>query len=84
MPTATLTSKGQLTVPKEVRDQLGLQTGDKIDFQMGEDGSARIRPATLKAADVCGMLAPYSKRKRAATVEEMRRDVAEAFRKGKL
>ena len=32
MPRAKLTSKGQITIPRVVREQLGLQTGDEIDF----------------------------------------------------
>jgi len=41
MPTAKLTSKGQLTVPKSVREALGLRTGDSIDF-VRENGGFRI------------------------------------------
>lgn len=40
---ATMTSKGQLTVPKEIRDKLGLDAGAKLDFAMQEDGSIRVR-----------------------------------------
>jgi AbrB family looped-hinge helix DNA binding protein len=36
---ATMTSKGQLTIPKEIRDQLGLKPGDRLDFKV--DGSTR-------------------------------------------
>jgi AbrB family looped-hinge helix DNA binding protein len=39
---ATLTSKGQLTVPKKVRDRLGLQPGDKVVFDLDEE-SVRLR-----------------------------------------
>jgi antitoxin PrlF len=40
MVTATMTSKGQLTVPKEIRDRLGLEPGDKVEFV--ESGDDRI------------------------------------------
>ncbi len=34
----TVTSKGQVTIPKPVRDRLGIETGSAVDFQMEEDG----------------------------------------------
>ena len=44
MATATMTSKGQLTVPKEIREQLGLKAGDKVEFAVdGEDGRVIMR-----------------------------------------
>jgi AbrB family looped-hinge helix DNA binding protein len=45
MPTAKLTSKGQLTVPRDVREDLGLRAGDSIDF-IKDDGGFRIRKRT--------------------------------------
>ncbi len=42
MVKATLTSKGQLTIPKEVRERLGLRSGDRISFEFEED-SVRLR-----------------------------------------
>jgi len=39
---ATLTSKGQLTIPKQIRDHLGLKPGDRIAFDV-EDGVIRLR-----------------------------------------
>lgn len=43
MPTATLSSKGQLTMPAEVRADLRLETGDRVAFERVGDGSYRIR-----------------------------------------
>ena len=40
----TITVKGQVTIPKNLRDHLGLQSGDRIDFEFAEDGSVRLRP----------------------------------------
>ena len=41
--TVTVTSKGQVTVPKQVRDRLGIKPGSKVDFDVGEDGRAFLR-----------------------------------------
>lgn len=46
MSKATLTSKGQITIPKEVREQLGLRVGDKLLFEVEED---TIRLRVLKS-----------------------------------
>ena len=48
MPTATLTSKGQTTIPREVREFLKLRPGDKLEFKMDADG----KTVTLRAANV--------------------------------
>jgi AbrB family looped-hinge helix DNA binding protein len=42
MSKATLTSKGQVTVPREIRERLGLSAGDKLLFEV-EDGSIRLK-----------------------------------------
>ena len=47
MAAATLTSKGQITVPKEVRDALGVGPGDRVDFVRMEDGNFAVIPAGL-------------------------------------
>lgn len=38
MSTATVTSKGQITIPVEIRTKLDLQTGDRVDFVIDESG----------------------------------------------
>jgi len=44
MITATITSKGQITIPKDIREQLDLHAGDKIRFIEEEDGSINLLP----------------------------------------
>ena len=44
MPVTTLTSKGQVTIPKPIRDRLGLKTGDSLDFHFAEDGTLVVSP----------------------------------------
>lgn len=56
MSVATLTSKGQTTIPKDVREFLGLNTGDKLDFVIEADGRVVLRPATLHITSLRGLL----------------------------
>ena len=56
MTLATLTSKGQITIPKSVRDSLHLQTGDKVDFVITQNGDALLKPVTRKVDEVFGKL----------------------------
>lgn len=51
----SVTSKGQTTIPKEVRDQLGLDQGTRIEWTV-EDGKATVRPRKLRAIDLAGLL----------------------------
>ena len=53
---ATITSKGQVTIPKPIRDRLRLETGDKIDFALQEDGVLRIMPVTASVTRLKGMV----------------------------
>ena len=41
---ATLTSKGQITIPKEIRDTLSIDAGTKLEFVLDEDGNLTVRP----------------------------------------
>jgi len=41
---ATLTSKGQVTIPKRIRERLGLEAGTEVEFILDDDGSLRVRP----------------------------------------
>ena len=55
MTTATLTSKGQVTIPADVRQHLGLEAGDRIEFiQM--DGGYAIKPAIDDVRSLKGLL----------------------------
>ncbi len=53
---ATLTSKGQLTLPKPVRDRLELSSGDRLDCMVTRDGLIQIVPLKQPAARLRGML----------------------------
>ena len=67
MPSSTITSKGQTTLPKEIRDQLHLQPGDRIEYTV-EGGRVYLYPATLTLEELCRILPPPPQ---AATVEDM-------------
>ncbi len=52
MALATLTSKGQVTIPKQIRESLKLHTGDKIEIIVTEKREAIIRPISKKVDDI--------------------------------
>jgi antitoxin PrlF len=53
---ATLTSKGQITLPKEIRDQLGLYAGSVLDFQLLADNTITAKPVNPDARRIRGLL----------------------------
>ena len=75
MAVATLTSKGQTTIPKEIRDRLGLEPGDKLDFVVEADGRVVLRPATRDVRELRGML--RRKGRKPVSLEEMDRAIAQ-------
>ena len=81
MVTATLTSKGQLTVPKAVRDSLHLHTGDRIAFIVHGDSEVVLKPVTKSVDEVFGRLHSAGQPRR--SVEEMKAAVAKRMREGK-
>lgn len=79
MPTATITSKGQVTIPKQIRDQLQLRTGDRLDFVIQPDGAVAIRKRALRVSDVFGAFA--HRPTRPVPVAEMDEAIAAEARK---
>ena len=55
---ATLTSKGQITLPKEIRDRLGLDAGSILDFKILEDNTIAVRQVVPDARRIRGLLKP--------------------------
>lgn len=53
---ATLTSKGQLTLPKEIRERLGLTAGSRLDFSIDDKGMIIVRPVATTALGLAGLL----------------------------
>jgi antitoxin PrlF len=56
MSTATLTTKGQITIPAAVRASLGLETGSRIEFVEAANGQYLIMPATKPVQALKGLL----------------------------
>jgi antitoxin PrlF len=75
MPTATVTTKGQITIPKEVRDALGIEAGDRVEFVAEEKGVYRVVAATKDVRHLKGLVPKPAK---PVSVEEMNRAVARA------
>jgi AbrB family looped-hinge helix DNA binding protein len=77
MPVSTLTSKGQITIPKEVRDALGIRAGDRVSFVVRED-VVELRPETVDLRTCYGMLKRRGRGGKPVTVEQMNRDIGDA------
>ncbi|ACV11159.1 transcriptional regulator, AbrB family [Halorhabdus utahensis DSM 12940] len=77
--TTRVTRKGQVTIPKELRDEFGLEEGDEVRWEKAEDG-IRVRKATQSAGR--GMLVDedISEAKREAMAEEMAAEIREQRR----
>jgi AbrB family looped-hinge helix DNA binding protein len=75
MSEATMTSKGQITVPKDIRLKLGLRPGDRIRFLLEADGRVRLMPAKRDISELVGIL---PKPRRALSIEEMDEAIARA------
>ena len=69
MPTSTVTSKGQVTIPKAIRERLGLNEGDRLEFSIDDSGRIVARRAPRRTG-VGGVLREFAPRQ-PVTVDEM-------------
>jgi AbrB family looped-hinge helix DNA binding protein len=74
MPTATITSKGQVTVPAEVRRRLRLRTGDVLDFEITPEGEVRLQAARNDVRELEGIL--RAPKRRPVSLQAMRRAIS--------
>ena len=74
MTTATITSKGQVTIPKDVRTRLGVDTGDRVEFVEIQEGVFQIMAATQDVQVLKGIV---PKPKNPVTIEDMNQAIAE-------
>jgi antitoxin PrlF len=75
MKSATITTKGQITIPKEIRDYLKLEIGSKIGFVIDENGTVKVIPLNVPVTALSGMLRRPGLF--AATIEDMESAIAE-------
>ena len=76
---SAITFKGQATIPKAIREHLGLKPGDRLKFFMHPDGTVVLLPK-LPASALRGMV--KSRRRKTVTTEKMAEAVAEAASSG--
>jgi antitoxin PrlF len=74
MTSATITSKGQTTIPKRIRDHLGLKPGDRLRFAVEEGGRVVLEPATIPIRQLRGI---FPRPEQAVTLEEIDEAVRE-------
>lgn len=68
---ATLTSKGQTTIPKEIRESLGMKAGDRMTFTLMPDGTVIMRVKNKSITQLAGML--HKKGRKAVPIGQLSR-----------
>jgi AbrB family looped-hinge helix DNA binding protein len=71
MAESTITSKGQITIPKVVRERLQLEPGDRVYFDVRDDGSVSMMTRKHPIESLFGLLKGKVKLKRPITIDEM-------------
>ena len=77
MSATTVTSKGQITIPKDVRERLGLEAGDRVVFVVQSDRDVVLKPAKTDVRELHGML--YRKGRPPRSIEEMDEGIARSL-----
>jgi len=70
---ATISSKGQATIPVEVRQRLGVGASDKIAFVLTDEGTVELRPARFTLESVLGSITALPHES-----DDLDREIAEA------
>ena len=68
---STLTEKGQTTIPKPIRDSLGMKAGDRMTFTLMPDGVVLMRVKTKSILDLAGSL--HKKGRKPVPIEQLSR-----------
>lgn len=75
MPTATITSKGQVTIPKKIRDELGLKPGDILNFEIEAVNTVVVSAKKKNYKEAYGML--YRENQKPKSDEEINEGIVE-------
>jgi AbrB family looped-hinge helix DNA binding protein len=70
--TTKITTKGQITVPKPIREHLNLAKGDRIEFLIGPNGKVTLMPASADVRELKGLV---PKPRKPVTVDDMKRSI---------
>jgi antitoxin PrlF len=68
---ATLTSKGQTTIPKDIRDSLSMKTGDRMTFTLMPDSTVVMRVKSKSVTELAGVL--HQKGRKPVPIEQLSR-----------
>ena len=79
---SVITSKGQMTVPKSIRDELHLSAGTKVTFTKNRDGYYELHANTVDVKTLKGFMARIRSVEKAATLAEMDESIAQAAARG--
>ena len=79
MPASTLTSKGQVTIPQEIREELHLRKGQRLDFRVDTKGRLIIEPLTQDVRKLKGLV--RSSRKRPPSLDKIARAIERGYAK---
>ena len=82
MAIATLTSKGQITIPKQVRESLRLHDGEKVQFLLHGSGEAIMKPINRTVDEVFGRL--QRPKAKPHSVREMNKAIGKRLRKSQV
>ena len=75
MPSTSLSTKGQVVIPKVIREQLGLRPGDPLDFVLQDNGDVVMRPAVRDVRSLKGRV--RSRRRKPVSLAEMKRAIGQ-------
>ena len=75
MPASSITTKGQTTIPKAIRDRLHLKAGDVVEYVIDEDGKVVLAPATMELSELQGIL--HRPGMKAVSMETMKKVIKE-------